>query len=108
MPLYQVIVPANTTNLILENVTDARKIVSNLRAVNTLVASLNSAVQELQRNILVLKYRFPTIASTGDGRCPAEGLTTPGLGRMRIARELRRKGFETEELENWKSGLEDK
>lgn len=69
--LFEVTVRANAANLVLlDDVYDVRKIATNLRAINTQVQSLLSSIQELQRIVLVLKYRFPTIVS-GDGRCPA-------------------------------------
>ncbi len=83
--LYQVIVPANASSLLVANITDLRKVASNLRTINTQVATLIDTVQELLRNVLVLKYRFPTTATNG-GRCPAQGALENGAYVIDIPR----------------------
>jgi len=68
--LYQITVPAAATALVLANISDVRQVTTNLRAIGTALALTQNSIAELQRQILVLKYRFPTIVSA-DGRCPA-------------------------------------
>ncbi len=72
--LYEITVLATASNLNIEAISDTRNVASNLRIIDTQVKSILESIATIERKLFVLKYRFPTIGTSG-GRCPAAVVT---------------------------------